>query len=112
MRQASLAGLFVLTCLAPVAALAEDSSNAQVEACKATGLIALKEKTPSITDIYVDVENLSIIQADAKIEDTVVKTIILGDAYLQKGAKTGKPYKLICIIGDKGKVLMTYFTQQ
>jgi len=35
----------------------------------------------------------------------------MGDAYLEKN-KTEKPYRFVCLIGEKGKVLLTFFTQQ
>jgi hypothetical protein len=40
-----------------------------------------------------------------------VKTIIIGDAYLER-TKSEKPNRFLCIIGAKGKVLLTFFTQK
>ncbi len=85
--------------------------NPEVVACKATALIALSEKDPSIKDIFIDLDGLTVAKADTKIEDTPVRHIIMGEAYLQTNRKD-KPRRFLCIIGDKGKVLLTFFTQQ
>ncbi len=45
------------------------------------------------------------------VEDTPVKMVIMGDAYLQR-EKTDKPNRFVCLIGEKGKVLLTFFTEQ
>ena len=42
---------------------------------------------------------------------TKAKTIIIGDAYLER-TKSEKPNRFLCIIGAKGKVLLTFFTQK
>ena len=85
--------------------------NPELEACKTTGLIALKEKTPSIKDLLIDPDGVTIAKADTKVEDTRVRTIIMGDAYLEQSRKD-KPYRFLCLIGEKGKVLLTFFTKQ
>ena len=83
----------------------------EIEACRASGLIALKEKTPSIKDVTFDVEGLTVAKADTKVEDTPIRTVIMGEAYLQRD-KSDKAYQFVCLIGEKGKVLMTFFTQR
>jgi hypothetical protein len=45
------------------------------------------------------------------VEDTPVKMVIMGDAYLQR-EKSDKPDRFVCLIGEKGKVLLTFFTEQ
>ena len=40
-----------------------------------------------------------------------MRTIVMGDAYFERKG-TEKPYRFVCLIGDKGKVLLTFFTQQ
>ena len=82
----------------------------ELQACKATGLLALQQRSPAIKDIVVDPDTLSITKADTKVEDTPVRTIVLGDAYLER-TKTNKPHRFVCLIGDKGRVLLTFFTQ-
>jgi hypothetical protein len=83
----------------------------EVEACRLSGLVALKERSPAITDLTFDIDGLAISKADTKVEDTPVKMVIMGDAYLQR-EKTDKPNRFVCLIGEKGKVLLTFFTEQ
>ena len=85
--------------------------NPELEACKTTGLVALKERSPAVTDVLIDPDAVTIAKADTKVEDTPVKAVIMGDAYLEKN-KTEKPHRFLCLIGEKGKVLLTFFTQQ
>jgi len=84
---------------------------AEVEACRLSGLVALKERSPAIKDLTFDIDGLAISKADTKVEDTPVKMVIMGDAYLQRD-KTDKPNRFVCLIGEKGKVLLTFFTEQ
>lgn len=59
----------------------------------------------------IDLDSAKIIKADTKIEDIPIRTVIVGDAYIER-TKTTKPQTLVCIIGDKGKVLLTLFTDR
>ena len=94
------------------AASAQTAVDPSVNACKSTGLLALKEKSPDITDLVLDMESLAISAADTKVEDVSVKTVILGEAYIARKQKTGKPDRFVCLLGEKGKVLLTFFTAQ
>ncbi|KAB0265513.1 hypothetical protein [Microvirga brassicacearum] len=84
---------------------------AEVDACRASGLAALKERSPSIDELTFDIESLAISKAETKVEDTPVKMVIMGDAYLKR-EKDDKPYRFVCLVGEKGKVLLTFFTVQ
>ena len=84
---------------------------AEVEACRLSGLVAIKERSPSLNQITLDVETLAISKADTKVGDTPIKMVIMGDAYLQR-EKTDKPNRFVCLVGDKGKVVLTFFTEQ
>ena len=97
--------------LALLASPALAQQEPEVDACKATGLIALKEKNAAVKDIFLDPEGMTISKANTKIEDIAVRTVIMGDAYLEK-AKTQKPYRFVCLLGEKGKVLLTFFTDR
>ena len=81
-----------------------------VAACKATGLVALQLKSAEISDLVLDQESLAISAADTKVGDVPIKTVILGEAYIKRGETTGKPDRFVCLIGEKGKVLLTFFT--
>ncbi|ANY83634.1 hypothetical protein BB934_35875 (plasmid) [Microvirga ossetica] len=94
-----------------VALSAQAQVPAEVDACRLSGLIALKERSPAIKDLTFDIDGLAISKAETKVEDTPVKMVIMGDAYLQR-EKTDKPNRFVCLIGEKGKVLLTFFTEQ
>jgi hypothetical protein len=83
----------------------------ELDACRSTGLIALKERNPSIKDVSLDMEGMTIAKANTKVEGTVIKTIIIGDAYLEQGKKDTRR-TFLCLIGEKGKVLLTFFTDK
>lgn len=91
---------------------AQTSNDAAVQACKSTGLIALKERSSDITDLVLDMEALAVTAANTKVEDVPVKTVVMGDAYIARGGRTGKPDRFVCLLGEKGKVLLTFFTAQ
>ncbi len=84
---------------------------AEVESCRLAGLVALRERSPGIKDLTFDIDGLAISKANTKVEDTSVQMVIMGDAYLQR-EKTDKPNRFVCLIGEKGKVLLTFFTEQ
>ncbi|WP_245427762.1 hypothetical protein [Roseiarcus fermentans] len=103
-----------LPLLALAAALAAGPAPAasvspEADACKASGLLALKQKIPNVKDVTIDLDSAKIIDADTAIEGVPVRTVVVGDAYVEQGAKE-KPRTLVCLIGDKGKVLMTLFS--
>ena len=104
----SLASALLLTGVAQTRTF-NSQESAELEACKATGLLALKERSPSVKDIIIDVDSLTISNANTKIEATPVRKIIMGEAYLER-KETGKSQRFLCLIGEKGKVLLTFFT--
>jgi hypothetical protein len=83
----------------------------EVDACRAAGLIALKETAPAIKDVAVDPDSVRVYKMDKKIGDEPVRAVVIGDVSIEK-TKSSKPRSLVCIVGDKGKVLVTYFTAQ
>lgn len=86
-------------------------SSPELTACKSTALLALSERDATIKDIYFDEDAITMADANSKVEDTVIKHIIMGEAYLQTD-KQDKPRRFLCLIGDKGKVLLTFFTSR
>src|ERR1700709_1430782 len=87
------------------------NTESELEACGSTGLMALRERNPAIKDISFDVDGMTVAKANTKVEDTPVKTIVIGDAYLEKG-KQDTRRTFLCLIGEKGKVLLTFFTDK
>jgi hypothetical protein len=102
--------LGLLASLAAAAAVAETLSP-EADACKASGLIALKQKYPQVKDVLIDLDSAKIIKAETTIEDVPIRTVVIGDAYVER-TKTTKPQTLVCVIGDKGKVLLTLFSDK
>ena len=113
---------FLLSALISTAALLSDSVHAQspapltdsaaaIDACKTSGLLALQEHSPSVKDLILDVDGLTVAAANANIEGIPVRTVIMGEAYLER-KETGKPQRFLCLLGEKDKVLLTFFTVQ
>src|SRR5277367_4525695 len=92
--------LILMFVVSPVLA---QTLSPEADACRASGLIALKQKSPLIKDVQIDLDSAKIINADTKIEDVPVKTVVIGEAYIER-SKTATPKTFVCIIGEKGKV--------
>src|SRR5215210_26693 len=84
---------------------------AEVEACRLSRLAALKERSPSIEHLTFDLESLAISKAATRVEDTPIKMVVMGDAYLKRETND-KPNRFVCLVSDKGKVVLTFFTKQ
>lgn len=93
-------------------AMAQSPEGPEAVACKSTGLVALKERSKDVTDLVLDAGTLAISAADTKVGDVPVKTVILGDAYIARDGKTTTPDRFVCLLGEKGKVLLTFFTSK
>ena len=98
--------------LAAAPALAETAEQTAVAACRSTGLIALQQQSKDIGDLVLDQESLAVSAADTRVENVPVKMVVLGEAYIKRGAETGKPDRFVCLLGDKGRVLLTFFTSK
>ena len=79
-------------------AASENADAPEIDACRASGLIALKERSPTIKDVERDLDSVR-----------VIKMNVLGEASIEK-KKSSKAKNLICILGEKGKVLLTVST--
>ena len=90
---------------------AQSPNDPAIEACRTTGLMALKERSPSLKDLIFDMETLAVSKANTTVEDIPVRTVIMGDAYLER-KETDHSHRFVCLIGEKGKVLLTFFTAQ
>ena len=100
-----------LAAIVPSVANAQTPDSPEIAACKATGILALKEKSPSVRDMILDMDTAIVAKADTEIEGIAVRTVVMGDVYLEKKG-TGKAQHFLCLIGDKGKVLLTFFAGQ
>ena len=102
--------LAISTLLFAVPVLAQTPEDPAVTACKSTGLVALQGQSSEITGLVFDPESLAISAADTKVEDVAIKTVILGEAYIERKGVAGKADRFVCLVGEKGKVLLTFFT--
>jgi hypothetical protein len=103
--------LVIFLMVASIDRVSAQSATPELDACRSTGLIALRERNPSIKDVTFDVDGMTVAKANTKVEDTSIKTIVIGDAYLEKGKKDSRR-TFLCLIGEKGKVLLTFFTDK
>jgi len=83
----------------------------QVEECRKVGLAALKQRSPSLDQITLDMDSIAISKADTRVGETPIKMIIMGEAYLQRD-KTDKPNRFLCLLSNDDKVVLTFFTEQ
>ncbi len=109
-QRLSTALAIIVACASVGPALAQ-APNPELEACRTTGLMALRERNPAIKDVTLDVDGMTIAKANTKVEDTPIKTIVIGDAYLEKG-KQDTRRTFLCLISKNGKVLLTFFTDK
>lgn len=97
------------------AAAAEDARAAgdarRVQSCKAHALARLKPVSPSIDDIFIDMDGLTIAAADLKIGETPVTSVIMGEAYIQRD-RSDKVHRFLCLVGNDDAVLFTFFTER
>ena len=111
MRRLTILAMILASTASIGIAEAQSTSGPEVEACQASGLIALKQRSPAIHDVIFEPETLSIAKADTTVGGEKVRTVILGLADIQSGKKD-KPHQFVCLIGEKGKVLLTFFTEK
>ncbi|MFG1425166.1 hypothetical protein [Roseixanthobacter glucoisosaccharinicivorans] len=93
------------------AAVPASSDTALVRTCKLRALAVLRQRSPSIEDIFIDVDGLTVAEADSTVGTERVRHVLMGEAYIQRD-KTDKVHRFLCLTGDEGKVLMTFFTER
>jgi hypothetical protein len=83
--------------------------NEAIESCRLAGLAALKADSPTLKDLILDIDGMVVATAKTSIEGIPVRKVVLGEAYLER-KDTGAPQRFLCLIGEKDKVLLTFFT--
>lgn len=83
----------------------------RVAACKADALAKLKQRSPSIEDLYIEIDGLTIAEAASKLGDTSVKGVIMGEAYIQRD-RSDTANRFLCLTGENDEVLFTFFTER
>jgi hypothetical protein len=81
-------------------------TSRKIDACRASGLIALKERSPTIKDVELDLDSVRVIKMNSKIGNVDIKAMVL------EKKTSSKAKNLICILGEKGKVLLAVFSDQ
>lgn len=87
----------------------EDAERAL--ACKAHALERLQARSPSISDISLDMDGLTIAKADLSVGSTRVTGVLMGEAYIQRD-RSDKAHRFLCLVGEDDKVLMTFLTER
>ena len=108
--------IFIPAVLFPMAAYSQTAASEnvdapEIDACRASGLIALKERSPTIKDVELDLDSVRVIKMNSKIGDVDIKAMVLGEASIEKKTSS-KAKNLICILGEKGTVLLAVFSDQ
>ena len=88
----------------------EKPASPELAACKSTAMVAITAREPEIKDIYIDEDSATVAVSEAKIEAIPVTRIVMAEAYLRTD-RSDKPRRFLCLLGEKGKVLLTFFTQ-
>jgi len=87
----------------------EKPASPELASCKATALRTLSISDPGIKDIYFDEDGITMATAETSIEGTPITRVIMGQASFRSD-KTDSSRSFLCLIGEKGKVLLTFFT--
>lgn len=88
---------------------ADKPASPEITICKTAALTTLSARDPEIKDIYVDEDGATIAVSETKVEDTPVTRIVMAEAYLRTD-RSDKPRRFLCLLGEKNKVLLTFFT--
>ncbi|MDX3809123.1 hypothetical protein ACXIUS_23915 [Bosea thiooxidans] len=83
----------------------------EIATCKTAALQAVSAKEPDIKDIYIDEDGATVAVSEAKIDTIPVTRIIMAEAYLRTD-RSDKPRRFLCLLGEKNKVLLTFFTSR
>jgi hypothetical protein len=110
-REMRIVILLVVSIAFVAPASSQPSGDPAIEACRTTGLIALKEQSASIKDLIFDPDSIVVSKANTNVENVPIRTVILGEAYVERKEK-GKARRFVCLLGEKGKVLLTFFISE
>jgi len=89
--------------------IGEKPATPEIATCKAAALQTLHAKEPEIKDIYIEEDGATVAVSEAKIEEIPITRIIMSEAYLRTD-RSDKPRRFLCLLGEKNKVLLTFFT--
>lgn len=87
----------------------EKPASPELASCRATALRSLSISDPGIKDIYFDEDGITMATAETSIEGIPITRVIMGQASFRSD-QTDSSRSFLCLIGEKGKVLLTFFT--
>jgi len=87
----------------------EKPASPEIAACKTAALVTLATREPEIKDIYIDEDGATVAVSETKVGETPITRIVMAEAYLRTD-RSDKPRQFLCLIGEKGKVVLTFFT--
>ncbi|CAH1653649.1 hypothetical protein CHELA1G11_13672 [Hyphomicrobiales bacterium] len=95
----------------PLPAMAQEPAEAA--ACRKASIETLKQSSGNspLKDVKLDLDSLTIAKADAEIGGVKVATILIGQAAIQR-EHSDETHTFLCLLGEKEKVLMTFFTKR
>ena len=83
----------------------------QVEECRKVGLAALKQRSPSLDQITLDMDLDSNFEGRHSSRGNPHQDDNHGGG-LSCSDKTDKPNRFLCLLSSGGKVVLTFFTEQ
>lgn len=87
----------------------EKPATPEIATCKSAAIQALRAKEPEIKDIYIDEDGATVATSETKVEETPITRIVMAEVYLRTD-RSDKPRRFLCLLGEKNKVLLTFFT--
>lgn len=87
----------------------EKPATPEIATCKAAALQALHAREPEIKDIYIDEDGATVAVSESRIEGIPITRIVMAEAYLRTD-RSDKARRFLCLLGEKSKVLLTFFT--
>jgi hypothetical protein len=73
MRVRTIYFVFAMSVFGALNAPSSALANPELEACRSTGLIALRERDPSIKDVTLDFDGMTVAKANTKVETRLLK---------------------------------------
>ena len=88
-----------------------DDPAFEIATCKTAAPQAVSTKEPDIKDISIDEDGATVAVSEAKVEAIPVTRIVMAAACLRTD-RSDKPHRFLSLLGEKNKVLLTFFTSR
>ncbi|MBS7697671.1 MULTISPECIES: hypothetical protein [unclassified Chelatococcus] len=85
----------------------------EAAACRKASIETLKQAggNSPLKDVKLDLDSLTLAKANAEIGGVKITTVLIGQAAIQR-EHSDEPHTFLCLLGEKEKVLMTFFTKR